>query len=130
MALNPHMIRLLHVARSKTKMPEEHYRALLSRFGAASSKDARLQPRDYHEMMEVFAQLGFRPAPKPGTAQGGTRAQLRLIDRLCREHEVNAQRRAGIVKHVTGKDSEKWCDKKDLSKVIQALKRWRWEKAS
>lgn len=128
MSLSPHMIKLLHVARSKTGMSDDDYRALLSRFGAASSKDAKLQPSDYHEMMGVFAQLGFRPLPKPGTPQGGTRAQLREIARLCALHQVDAARRAGIVKHVTGKDSEKWCDRKDLSKVIQAMRRWRWEK--
>lgn len=127
MSLTPRQIQLLHVARSKVGMTEEHYRALLSRFGAQSSKDPRLQPRDYDEMMAVFAQLGFRPKRRSPRGSG---AQTALIDRLCRGHGVDAARRAGIVKRVTGKDSERFCDTKDLSKVIQALKRWRWEEAS
>lgn len=130
MSLTPRQIKLIHVAKSKTKMPDEHYRALLSRFGAASSKDPKLQGRDYDEMMKVFGQLGFSFRAKPGTPRGGSRAQLALIDRLCAEHQVDATRRAGIVKHVTGRDSEKWCTTRDLSRVIQALKRWRWEEAS
>jgi hypothetical protein len=130
MSLTPNQVKLLHVAKSKTRMEEDHYRALLSRFGAASSKDPKLQGRDYDEMMKVFASLGFTFRVKKGTPRGGTRAQIRLIDRLCTEHQVDATRRAGIVKHVTGKDAEKWCNTRDLSKVIQALKRWQWEKAS
>ena len=44
MSLTPHMVKMLHVARSKVSMDEDTYRALLGRFGAKSSKDKVLQP--------------------------------------------------------------------------------------
>lgn len=127
MSLTPHMIKLLHVARSKVGMDEDHYRAMLSGFGAKSSKDKALQPAHYFEMMRKFAQLGFIPTAKPATAAGGSRGQMREIERLCTEHQVDAKRLAGICKRVTGRDALKWCDRKDLSKLIQALRRWNWK---
>ena len=126
MSLTPHMVKLLHVARSKTCMDEETYRALLSRFGAKSSKDKVLQPAHYFEMMKVFAQMGFVPAAKPATPAGGSRGQVREIERLCRQHQVDEHRFRGILKHVTGRDALKWCDRRDLSKLIQALRRWNY----
>ena len=126
MSLTPHMIKLLHVARSKVAMDEDTYRALLGRFGAKSSKDKALQPAHYFEMMKVFGQMGFVPAAKPATAAGGSRGQIREIERLCAGHQVDAKRLAGICKYVTGRDALKWCDRKDLSKLIQALRRWNW----
>lgn len=127
MSLSPHMIKLLHVARSKVGMDEDTYRAMLGGFGATSSKDRCLQPVHYFEMMKVFHQMGFVAVPKPATASGGSRAQVREIERLCRAHQVDAKRLAGICKYVTGRDALKWCDRKDLSKLIQALRRWNWE---
>jgi phage gp16-like protein len=134
MSLTPHQIKLLHVARSKVSMDEDSYRALLSRYGARSSKDKALQPAHYHEMMQVFAGMGFTPSPRPGTPAGGTKAQVREIERLCREHQVEAKRLAGIVAYVTHKDAApsaplRWCGRKDLSKVIQALRNWQWGQA-
>lgn len=126
MSLNPHMIKLLHVARSKVGMSDETYRAMLEGFGAKSSKDRCLQPAHYFEMMRKFAQLGFVPAPKPATPAGGSRGQIREIERLCRQHQVDEKRFKGILKYVTGRDALKWCDRKDLSKLIQALRRWNY----
>ncbi len=126
MSLSPRMIKLIHVAKSKVSMDEDTYRALLSRFGAKKSTDRCLQPVHYFEMMKVFAQLGFIPTAKPATPAGGTRGQMREIERLCREHKVDDHRFNGILRHVTGRDALKWCDRRDLSKLIQALRRWNY----
>jgi len=86
-SLTPHQIKLLHVARAKTRMDEDTYRALLSRYGVTSSKDPRLQPAHYREMMGFFADLGFAPGagtPTPGRA---TPAQLAKITAL--EHALH-----------------------------------------
>lgn len=127
MALTPRQVKLLHIAKSKTRMDDDTYRALLGRYGASSSKDPHLQPAHYHEMMDLFAGLGFVPGPRAATAAGGTRAQMAQIERLCAQYQVDDRRLQGIVKRVTGRDALKWCGRKDLSKVIQALKRWNWE---
>ncbi len=132
MSLTPRQVRMLHVARYKTATSEEDYRALLGRYGTperplTSSLDARLQPAHYHEMMKVFGSLGFTPAPRPATPAGGSPAQVREVERLCREHRVEEKRLRGIVLHVTGKDDLRWCGRRDLSKLIQALRRWQWE---
>lgn len=133
MSLTAKQIQILHVARSATRMPEDHYRALLSRYGAESSKDAVLQPRDYHEMMDVFRQLGFsRRPPRPATPAGGTTAQVRLVERLARERAIEPSRLAGIIRRVTGRDAApsnpfRFLGRRDLSKLIQALRRWNYE---
>lgn len=131
MALTPRQIKLIHVARSKVGMDDDIYRALLGRWGAKTSKDPKLQPAHYDEIMKVFAAMGFIPGPKPATPAGGTRSQAEAIARICVLHQVEARRLAGIVKRVTGRDSApsdplKFCGPRELSKVIQALKRWNW----
>jgi Protein of unknown function (DUF1018) len=132
MSLTSGQIQRLHIAKSKTGMDDDTYRALLGRFNAKSSKDKHLQPAHYDEMMRVFAAMGFVLAPKPATPAGGTRAQAEQINRICAMHQVEPSRLAGIVKRVTGRDSApsdplKFCGPKELSKVIQALRRWNWK---
>lgn len=132
MALSPHMVKLLHVARAKVGMDEDTYRAMLGRYGAKSSKDRCLQPAHYHEMMGLFAQMGFVKQAKPATKAGGTKAQAREIARLCSLHGVAPERLLGIVKYVTNRDGTladplQFCGRRELSKVIQALRRWNWD---
>jgi hypothetical protein len=68
-------------------MDEDTYRALLGRYGAASSKDARLQPAHYREMMQVFASLGFAPAKRAATPGRAAPAQVAKITAL--EHALH-----------------------------------------
>ena len=88
MSLTPHQIQLLHVARAKTGMDEDTYRALLGRYGAASSKDAHLQGAHYREMMQAFESLGFKAAGRAPTTPGrATPKQLAKITAL--EYALN-----------------------------------------
>ncbi|MEW5763596.1 MAG: regulatory protein GemA [Acidobacteriota bacterium] len=139
MALTARMIRTIHIAKAKTGMPEAHYRALLERFGVTSSTDPRLQPRDYHEIMAQFRALGWPPRgatePAQGTPAGGTPAQVYAVRMLAKTHGVEPQRLAGIVQRVTGRsaapsDPLRFCGRRDLSKLIQALTRWAWDQES
>lgn len=136
MALSPRMIRTIHIAKARTGMPEAHYRALLERFGVGTSKDPRLQPRDYHEIMEQFRALGWPPRdaaqPETPTPAGGTAAQVYAVKMLAKTHGVGPQRLSGIVHRVTGRSSAasdpfRFCTRRDLSKLIQALSRWAWD---
>ncbi len=132
MSLSARMVKMLHVGRFKVGMDEDTYRAMLSRYGAKSSKDRCLQPVHYHEMMKLYAQMGFCPSPKPATKAGGTKAQAREVGRLCSAHGVTAERLLGIVKYVTGRDGTRqdplqYCGRRELSELIQALRRWNWD---
>jgi phage gp16-like protein len=52
-------IGLIHVAKQRTGMSEDDYRALLSSFGVASSKE--LSAAAFEAAMSHFEKLGFKP---------------------------------------------------------------------
>ncbi|HNT18712.1 MAG TPA: regulatory protein GemA [Acidobacteriota bacterium] len=130
-AVGAYEVKMIHIAKADLRLDEETYRDLLwSRYRVHSSK--QLTMAQYQDLWHLFVQMGFVKKPTPGTKQGGTRSQVKEVLRLVRQHSVAPERLAGIVKHITGQDAAvknplKWLGTKELSKLIQALKRWKWE---
>lgn len=128
MAWAPHMVKLVHVAKAAVRMGDEEYRALLERFGAASSKDRKLTLADYNEAMQVFASLGFerRPAKRarkrPSTmGDPSRRPMFRKVEAILTEFRLPWDYADGIAKKVAGVDKVQWCNTRQLHSVLAAL---------
>lgn len=121
--LNHYEVTMMHIVRGQLGWDEETYRDILnSRYGHNSSLEMHIE--DYGDFMKMATDAGFEEDPR--------RAQKREVKRLCAEHHCDMKRLAGIVKYVTKMDATtrsplKWLGTKELSKLIQALKRWKWE---
>lgn len=121
--LNHYEITMMHIVRGQLGWDEDTYRDILSsRYGHESSLKMHIE--DYGDFMRFATASGFTEDPRKG--------QKREVKRLCAEHHCDKKRLAGIVKHVTKIDATprsplKWLNTKQLSAVIQALKRWKWE---
>lgn len=59
---NKNQIKLIHIAKSKLKLSDDHYRDILSGFGVKSSKELTLQQAA--EMIKIFQKLGFKLVTK------------------------------------------------------------------
>jgi phage gp16-like protein len=128
MAWAPHQIKLVHVAKSAVKMDDDTYRALLERFGVASSKDRKLTLANYVETMDVFASLGFerRPAKRarkrPSTMGDPSRGpMLSKVEAILTEFRLPWDYADGIAKKVAGVDKVQWCNTRQLHSVLAAL---------
>jgi phage gp16-like protein len=128
--LNNTAIKLVHTAKSILNLDDDTYRDILkTRYNKQSSKT--LTYAEYQDLIKLFKQMGFKFKSKRVTTAGGTDRQVKETKRLVALHNVEAKRLVGIIKHVTGIDATtddplKWLGAKDLSKLIQALRRWKW----
>lgn len=130
-AIDGHGIKMIHIAKADLGLDDPTYRDILySRYKARSSKD--LNMAQYQDLYKLFIQMGFVKKQAPATKRGGTKSQAKEISRLVKEHGVEPKRLVGIIKHITGIEATesaplKWLGRKELSKLIQALRRWKWE---
>ncbi|WP_428562340.1 MAG: regulatory protein GemA [Solidesulfovibrio sp. DCME] len=133
-APTPGQIKKLHALRRALGLDEPTYRAVLERYGAASSLN--LSPRALARCIEqleqdavaagVWQARGGAPAPRkrPGAASD---AQLRLVAALWKQvsrQETEAARKAALEKftvRITGKPKLAWCGQRDVEKLIAAL---------
>lgn len=128
--LNNTAIKFVHTAKSILHLDDETYRDILkTRYNKQSSKV--LTYAEYQDLIKLFRQMGFHYKGKRATTAGGTDRQVREVQRLVALNKVEAKRLVGIIKHTTGIDATiddplRWLGAKDLSKLIQALRRWKW----
>ena len=133
-APTPGQIKKLHALKRALAFDDATYRAVLERFGAASSKD--LSPRALARCIEqleqdaaeagVWQARGGAPAPRkrPGAASD---AQLRLIAALWKQvsrQPTEADRKKALeafTKRITGKPTLAWCGQRDVEKLVSAL---------
>jgi len=130
----PGQIKKLHALKRALAFDDATYRAVLERFGAASSKDLS-GPRMAACLEFLAAQAveagvwqarGSAPAPKrrPGAA---TEAQLRLVAVLWRQvsrQTTDADRKTALdafVRRITGKARLAWCGHGDIQALVNAL---------
>lgn len=67
---------LIHVAKSRTGMTEDEYRAMLSGFGVTSS--TQLSQEKFKQVKAHFIKMGFKPLPQaPATKPASSRELLR-----------------------------------------------------
>jgi phage gp16-like protein len=123
MSLSPHMVKLLHVARSKTGMDEETYRAMLSAYGAKSSKDACLQPKHYHEMLQ---KMGFTPVSKksqrpPNMDDESRGPLLHKIEAIILDMGLSWAYADGMAVRMFKVQKVAWCNARQLHKLAAAL---------
>jgi len=130
----PGQIKKLHALSRALAFDDATYRAVLERFGVASSKE--LSDRQMARCLEfleaqaveagVWQARGGAPAPKrrPGAA---TDAQLRLVVVLWRQvsrQTTDADRKTALdafVRRITGKARLAWCGHGDIQALVNAL---------
>ncbi|PID59336.1 GemA protein [candidate division KSB3 bacterium] len=102
---------------------------LADMFGLESSK--QLTRTQTFKLLEHLKRLGFKPKRGKKTSPSYTNGQMRKIVALwitlAQAGVVkNSSDRAlqAYIKRMTKKDNLAWCDGKDLSIVIESLKRW------
>ncbi len=133
-APTPGQTKKLHALRRALGLDEPTYRAVLERFGAASSKD--LSPRALASCIEqmeqqaveagVWQARGGAPAPKK-RPRAASDAQLRLVAALWKQvsrQETEAARKTALDKlvvRITGKPKLAWCGQRDVEKLVSAL---------
>ena len=112
-------IGLIHVARAKTGMSEEDYRALLSGFGAVSS--TQLSQAAFASVMRHFEKMGFRPVKPFRRASSGKQrlaakvAAIREAMNLPEAYiDAMAQRMFKVASH-------RWLTADQLHKLVAAL---------
>ena len=126
---------LIHVAKSKTGMTEDEYRAMLSGFGVASSTD--LDRRKFEAVMRHFKKMGFqsnRAKPSVRSRKSGTEAapeaepsvtsEQRLkkkIQAMASEMHLTRTYLDAIAKRMTGVDTWIWLDADQLRKLVAVL---------
>jgi len=130
----PGQIKKLHALSRALAFDDATYRAVLERFGVASSKE--LSDRQMARCLEfleaqaveagVWQARGSAPTPKrrPGAA---SEAQLRLVAVLWRQvsrQTSDADRKTALdafVRRITGKARLAWCGHGDIQALVNAL---------
>lgn len=116
---------VIHVAKTKTGMSDEDYRALLSQFGVVTSSDLSLPQFD--QLMEHFETLGFRSVAKTKTKIDSRSKLLSKVDAIMKAMQLPSAYVDGMsrrmFKNEDGKpvDSYKWLTSIQLSKLVAAL---------
>lgn len=115
---------LLHVAKAKTGMREDEYRALLAGFGVASS--SQLPRGKFDDVIKAFINLGFMPRPrkKIAAAQDKIDARRRLrakLTAIVAELNLTMSYVDAIAKKRFGVDAAFWCDAAQLYKLVQMM---------
>lgn len=125
-----HWTKMIHVAKSKTGLDEEAYRALLAGAAGVESATEITTKAQYDEVMRAFRNLGFtlrrrtvepqsqRPADMITARQEYyIRGLWELASRAKDEHSLR-----GICKRITGVDDLSFCPKTKASALILALR--------
>lgn len=130
----PGQIKKLHALKRALGFDDDTYRAVLERYGAASSKDLNGQAmtRCLDHLESQAAQAGVwqirsmppKPKRRPGAA---SEAQVRLVRALWAQvsRQTTDRDRAtaldALVKRLTGKPRLTWCGHRDISTLVAAL---------
>lgn len=124
------LIAKLHVAKTQIGMAEDDYRALLLRYGAASSKDMTLD--ELEAVLREMERMGFVPKPKTGTGRNPNPApdKDKLIGKIRAMLTAKAEVQGrpvpwsyadAMAKRLCKVERVEWCDAQQLQKIIAAL---------
>lgn len=131
------LIRLIHVGKRELNLDDADYRAVLQRFGKASSS-ADLSIPALRDVLEHLKKSGFQVRPKsPGKASAkpsrpqADDAQSRKIRALWLELHAAGKVRdpseaalAAFVRRMAKVDALQWLNSTQAAKVIEELKKW------
>ncbi len=127
----PHLIKLIHIGKSKLGMDEDTYRAMLLQIGNASST-TEMGISKLEAVLEHLKRCGFKVVPnKAGRLKRADDAQSKKIRSLWLElhalGEVNDPSEYALsryVKRITKVDNLNWINSVQASTVIETLKKW------
>jgi len=130
----------IHLAAKDLALPEDSYRALVSRFTSGRSESAgAMETRERRALLDHFRSLGFKPKPKTARKrpdQGSSRkADLRpqagklralwyALWQLGEVESYGEEAMAGFLKRQTGLDALQFADAQALNLAIESLKGW------
>lgn len=126
-----HLIKLIHIAKSKLAMDEDTYRLMLQGIGNKSST-TQMTISELEAVLEHLKSRGFKVVPnKAGSMGKANTEQAQKIRALW----LNLYEIGGIkdpseyalsryVKRIVGIDHLKWIDINQGIKLIETLKKW------
>ena len=121
----------IHVAKSKTGIDEDAYRAILAGCAGVQSASEITTWEQYNSVMAAFKKLGFslqKKTPADDTERRNpewiTAKQEAYINGLWKiaSRAKDQYSLRTMIKRITGSDSITWLKKKDAGKVILALR--------
>ena len=126
-----HWTKMIHVAKSKTGLDEEAYRALLAGAAGVESATEITTKAQYDEVMRAFRNLGFTPSRRRAVEPQSQRPAdmitarqeyyIRGLWELASRSKDERSLRA-ICRRITGVDDLSFCPKSKASALILALR--------
>lgn len=126
-----HLIKLIHIGKSKLAMDEDTYRAMLVQIGNATST-TQMSISKLEAVLEHLKKCGFKIVPKKaGTLKRADDAQSKKIRALWLTlHDLGEVKDPSeyalsrYVKRITKVDHLSWINSVQASQVIETLKKW------
>lgn len=124
-------VKMIHIAKAKTGIADDGYRALLEGAAGVTSSTELKNWSQYKAVMAAFRTLGFKPRKKrsvdPQSERSADRISARqeyyikglweLVSTQKDEHSLNS-----FCSTITGKQNYSWLTKAEASKVVLALR--------
>jgi len=124
--LSKSYITRIHIAKSKLKLDDDAYYAMLSIYGVESSKELTEAQADH--LLETFKKMGWEPGKKHNSlgarpANFATPRQLRYIEALWNgfANEKTDEALRKFTKRITGKDQLTFITKYDAHCLIKSI---------
>lgn len=128
--MSKHWVKIIHIAKVKTGLDDEAYRALLWGAAGVDSASQIRTSQQYNAVMAGFANLGFQVQKRKVGSQSTRPANMiterqeyyirGLWELASRAKDERSLR--GICKRITGVDDLSFCPKSKASALILALR--------
>lgn len=128
--MSKHWVQIIHIAKTKTGLDDEAYRALLWGAAGVDSATQIRTSQQYNAVMAGFANLGFTVKKRTVESQSTRPANMitarqeyyirGLWELASRAKDERSLR--GICKRITGVDDLSFCPKSKASALILALR--------
>ena len=128
--MSKHWVKIIHIAKAKTGLDDEAYRALLWGAAGVDSASQIRTSQQYNAVMAGFANLGFQVQKRKVGSQSTRPANMiterqeyyirGLWELASRAKDERSLR--GICKRITGVDDLSFCSKSKASALILALR--------
>lgn len=128
--MSKHWVKIIHIAKAKTGLDDEAYRALLWGAAGVDSASQIRTSQQYNAVMAGFANLGFTVQKRKVESQSSRPANMitarqeyyirGLWELASRAKDERSLR--GICKRITGVDDLSFCPKSKASALILALR--------
>lgn len=128
--MSKHWVKIIHIAKAKTGLDDEAYRALLWGAAGVDSASQIRTSQQYNAVMAGFANLGFQVQKRKVGSQSTRPANMiterqeyyiRGLWELASSAKDERSLR-GICKRITGVDDLSFCPKSKASALILALR--------